>query len=498
MSANEPGPANPASGPTAPASPPLAPSSDREPLRRAWRGARWLLVRGAVLLGTFVVFLLLVTGVAGWYTSRPEFCRSCHIMEPYYKSWKESTHSDVSCIECHFEPGFGGKVRGKMLGLVQLAKYVTESAGPRPAAEIPDSSCLRSGCHETRLLSGRVEFHGVPFDHTPHFGDLRRGKKLRCTSCHSQIVQGKHMTVTVSTCFLCHFKGEPFNEGLGACTRCHQIPDRKIDLGGGVLFSHDVAYERGVDCANCHGDLVRGKGEVPHERCLSCHNRERDLEKIGDSEFMHAKHVTDHKVDCLQCHLSIQHSLDRNKYVHAAGDCTTCHPDHHREQVKMLQGIGAQGVPDRVGGMHNVRVECKTCHRTKQVSATGVVLWKASSEICAMCHPAATVKRYEEDHVKLRKAIPELEQAVQRVREALKGPNLPEAQAAAAAKRLEQLQQDLDFLRVGNHVHNMYYAAEVSRTLLDGLTALCRELKLPEPKAELPLPAVGDKGTTKP
>ncbi|MHC4404218.1 MAG: hypothetical protein ACYTG0_31575, partial [Planctomycetota bacterium] len=106
-------------------------------------------------------------------------------------SWQESSHKDVSCVKCHFPPGLGEKVRGKMLGLVQLAKYVTSSEGPRPAAEVPDASCLRSGCHETRLLSGRVEFHGVSFDHRPHLQTLRRGKKLRCTSCHSQIVQGK-------------------------------------------------------------------------------------------------------------------------------------------------------------------------------------------------------------------------------------------------------------------------------------------------------------------
>ena len=38
--------------------------------------------------------LVLVAG-AGWYTSRPQFCNSCHIMEPYYKSWQESSHKDV-------------------------------------------------------------------------------------------------------------------------------------------------------------------------------------------------------------------------------------------------------------------------------------------------------------------------------------------------------------------------------------------------------------------
>ena len=107
------------------------------------------------------------------------------------------------------------------------------------------------------------------------------------------------MAVTTSTCFLCHFKDEPFNEGLGACTRCHQIPDKKFDLGGGVMFTHDLAYEKGVDCANCHGDVIRGKGEVPRERCLVCHNREDDLKRIDDHEFMHQNHVTEHKIDCL-------------------------------------------------------------------------------------------------------------------------------------------------------------------------------------------------------
>ena len=91
------------------------------------------------------LFLMVVmVGGGGLVYLAPVFCNSCHIMEPYYKSWQQSSHKDVTCIECHFPPGIGGKVRGKMLGLVQLIKYVTASAGPRPSAEIPDASCLRS------------------------------------------------------------------------------------------------------------------------------------------------------------------------------------------------------------------------------------------------------------------------------------------------------------------------------------------------------------------
>ena len=108
-------------------------------------------------------------------------------MEPYYKSWQESSHNDVPCIECHFAPGFGSKIRGKMLGLVQLAKYVTKSEGPRPAAEVPDASCLRSGCHETRLLSGRVEYQGIHFDHAPH---LERAPPRQC-SCAAPVATAR-------------------------------------------------------------------------------------------------------------------------------------------------------------------------------------------------------------------------------------------------------------------------------------------------------------------
>ena len=495
---------SPAPGPNEerPAEPltPPSPSGGLKP-RAVWGTLRWFLLRAAALLGSFLLLILLVTAAAGWYTSRPQFCASCHIMEPYYKSWQESTHKDVSCIECHFPPGFGGKIRGKMLGLVQLAKYVTQSEGPRPAAEIPDKSCLRSGCHETRLLAGRVEFHGVPFDHerhvgvlrlgmtlrdSPHLGDVRREMTLRCTSCHSQIVQGSHMVVTTSTCFLCHFKDGLFNEGLGRCTRCHQIPDKKFDLGGGIMFTHDLAYERGVDCANCHGDLIRGKGEVPHERCLVCHNREDDLKQIDRHEFLHKKHVTDHKIDCLECHLAIQHSLDRDKIAHAASDCAACHPDHHHEQVQMLEGVGARTIAAQTAGMVAIRVDCRTCHRMREVSSTGTVLWRSSAQVCTACHEAAAIPRFEAYEAELKAAIKEMASAVGRIREALKSANLKEDRSKAIRGQIDNLQHDLDFLRVANGIHNIHYASTLTSTLLERVSALCRELKIAEPQATLP------------
>jgi len=462
-------------------------------LRAFWVGLRRAGLRALAVLGVLVLFLLLSAGAAGWYTSRPEFCNSCHIMEPYYKSWQKSTHKNVPCIDCHFAPGFGGKLRGKMLGLVQLAKYVTSSEGPRPAAEIPDESCLRSGCHEKRLLSGKVTFQGIPFDHEPHLKDLRREKKLRCTSCHSQIMQGTHMAVTETTCFLCHFKDEEFNAGLGTCTRCHAIPEQKFDLGGGAIFTHELALKRNVDCANCHGDVIRGKGEVPREHCAVCHNREDDLKQIDDHEFMHKKHVSEHKVDCLACHLQIQHSKDRQKIEHAASDCQSCHPDHHREQVDMLRGRGAETIPAQANGMLSVRLECRTCHQKREVSSTGTVLWKASGEVCAMCHDRSTAERLELYRPETKKALDDIDSAVGRAREALNSAQVAPDRKTAIAAQLDAFQHDLGFLRAANPVHNIHYATTLTNTVLDRLSAVCRELKIAAPEVKLPAPVEGRK-----
>lgn len=449
-----------------------------------WRRARLIILGVAAVLGAFLLSMGLVTTGAAVYTSRSEFCVSCHIMEPYYVSWQESSHHDVACIKCHFPPGAAEKVRGKMLGLVQLLKYVTETAGPRLTAEIDDASCLR--CHDTRLLSGRVDFHGIPFDHRPHLTETRRGKQLRCTSCHSQIVQGSHMTVTKSTCFLCHFKDEKFNEGLGTCTRCHQIPETKFDLGGGVSFTHELAYERGVDCANCHADLIRGNGEVPRERCAVCHNREDDLRRIDDHEFMHQTHVTDHKVDCLDCHLEIQHSVDPLRIEHAVADCRSCHPDQHREQISMLLGEGGKSVAPRHGGMAVAGMSCTSCHTAKETTEAGTVVWRASTTACSQCHDEAATERLAAQFASLESALDELGGDVKRAHNALAASELDEPGKTEISQRLQDVEADLQFLRVGNSIHNMHYADSLIQALIEKLRSVCRDLGIEEPTPNLP------------
>jgi hypothetical protein len=106
-------------------------------------------------------------------TSTPNFCGyTCHNMKPYYDSWKLSKHNQIACVECHIAPGLGAEVRKKFEALAMVAKYFTSTEGTKPWAEVDDAACLR--CHERRLLQGKVVFHDVIFDHTPHMSESRR------------------------------------------------------------------------------------------------------------------------------------------------------------------------------------------------------------------------------------------------------------------------------------------------------------------------------------
>ncbi|HZM00010.1 MAG TPA: cytochrome c3 family protein, partial [Planctomycetota bacterium] len=323
---------------------------------------------GAALVTTAIVASTLLsvgggaTFVALELTTTPQFCRNCHIMEPYYQSWASSSHKDVTCVDCHYEPGLLETFEGKFKALSQLAKYVTQTQGSKPWAEVSDYSCMRSGCHSNQLLEGEIQFGRVRFDHRHHLIGMRRGKTLRCTSCHSQIVQGDHLTVTTSSCFLCHFKSDAESRPIDDCDTCHGPPAEDIVVGD-TVFRHSDYLEAGAACADCHGDVTRGAGEVPRERCGSCHNKQEHLERIGDVEFMHRHHVTEHSVTCLDCHLEIQHGLPSREQHGQGGECTDCHAGTHGVASDVYRGTGSPGVPDQPGAMYLARVTCKGCHR---------------------------------------------------------------------------------------------------------------------------------------
>lgn len=409
-----------------------------------------------------VVLLFLGLGFIRFSTS-PYFCGTCHIMRPYYKAWKESKHNFVPCVDCHYPPGFTEEIRGKFQASVQVVKYLTKTYSTLPYAEIDDASCLRKGCHSRRLLEGRVPFKkGVIFDHKPHLTELRRGRRLRCTTCHSQIVVGTHIAVTESVCFICHFKPEADGSPSpnAKCTICHEAPKGDIELSG-LTYNHKDFVARGVECQRCHVDVIQGKGEVPRQACFTCHNEPERLAKMSDHAFIHEWHVTKHKVECFRCHSDITHrvttSMDFMKM-----DCVACHSGMHEAQKMLYMGEGGKGVDKMPSVMFLARVGCTGCHiapREKGAMAQfhGVSLMTPEAS-CLNCHGKEYKGILEDWKKTVSTSLEDVRAKIAHARKLIERGQGSLTALQEAGGLLDEAQFNCDLVRYGRGVHNVQYS----------------------------------------
>ncbi|MDP3787647.1 MAG: NapC/NirT family cytochrome c [Candidatus Omnitrophota bacterium] len=441
-----------------------------------------IIIALCLVLFLFVALLLLF----GFSTS-PRFCNSCHIMEPYYQSWKASKHNRVACVDCHYPPSAPQTLLWKKFqAMSQIVKYITRTYSSKPFAEIDDAACLRKGCHSERLLEGGLTFgRGIKFDHRPHFSEPRRGRHLRCVSCHSQIVVGKHLEVTLDTCYLCHFKG--MKEGrsltpLGGCVSCHEPPEKEFEIGN-IKYKHkDFVTKHGIECQSCHLDIIHGEGDAPKDRCFTCHNEQEKLEKYTDIPFIHENHVTKHNVACFHCHSEMKHSV-KTVTEPLKLDCSKCHIDMHSGQKDIYQGRGGKGVPQMPSPMYLAQVDCVGCHIVEEDGKDGFErklngkTFRASEAGCIKCHGekyAGLVGDWKK----------ELDAAIKAIDPRLKEAQNVLSQISADAPNFTYLKNlyddaryNYDFVRLSTGIHNIYYSAKLLEKVNNNLDRFSKESK---------------------
>lgn len=408
------------------------------------------------IIGFFFVFFI----ASIEYTSHSHFCSSCHYMKPFYRSWETSSHSHIECNVCHYPPGVRSKIRAKIEGILQVGRYWTKLyLKSKPWAEIPDESCLREGCHEKRLLEGRVKFKKVVFDHKIHFTDLKRGKRLRCTSCHSQIVQGEHITVTESTCFICHFKESEHYPQIGECYHCHHKEDLISEKTS--RFNHSVVFDNGFDCNKCHSHTIIGDGAVPRENCYKCHWETERLNKYDDTDLMHATHIYSHKIECDQCHMDIQHKIVKD--IETIADCQTCHTDKHKTQKILFLGVGGKGIDHP---MQNIMFEkglsCKGCHIFHEESGGKVIksdTLVSKAQACESCHGKGFAMIMKNWEISTGKKLNELKTIYERASQEIKSGKI--TQKGNAQKLLEEASFNIALVERGKSVHNVEYSQQL-------------------------------------
>ncbi|MCZ7583203.1 MAG: ammonia-forming cytochrome c nitrite reductase subunit c552 [Deltaproteobacteria bacterium] len=426
----------------------------------------------------FVVMLLLVV-VMFEVTSSPEFCGSCHNMRPYIESWKASSHNEVNCATCHYEPGFMNYVKGKFTdGQAHLVIFITGKNRGRYHAEISNASCLQ--CHDRESLNTPKEFKGVTFSHSNHLDNLRRNKKLRCVTCHGQLVQGEHLTVDERDCFICHFKADEKAQRdpvLSNCRTCHLEVPLEIQVDGHT-FHHGRYLEDGTDCTSCHVGIVQGQGAVNFDRCVECHSeKERALKELiaekFTSETYHLNHVTNHKVECWRCHEMIEHEMVRNPTsIDFGRNCTVCHTDEqHLGPREMYRGTGGVGVPDMPSKMFMANVDCASCHVKEGVGQYGShatdVAFLTMGAACNACHGEGydgMLHRWQKIlHDAETAASGRLLEAEKALFDAQKSGHSNEAYQQAV-KLVGDAGHNIKFVRVGKGHHNMEYALKLLQT----------------------------------
>jgi len=130
-----------------------------------------------------VLFIAAIGGGVLWnYHDEPEFCTTCHIMDPYLESWASppllaNAHAeyDLSCLDCH---PFQIMESAREVIVYVLGNY----EDPLREREFSQEWCFQ--CHEHgsyEELKGRTAEMLETVDRNPHDSHLG---ELRCSICH--------------------------------------------------------------------------------------------------------------------------------------------------------------------------------------------------------------------------------------------------------------------------------------------------------------------------
>jgi len=349
---------------------------------------RRLLRNIGILALAFIVFSAAGIGGAEYYTARPQFCGTCHVMDPYYVSWSHDKHGgqDVWCVECHYAPGEHHTIMAKMRGLSQLASYFTGRYGAgRPRAHVSDASCMRSGCHgdnaflEKKLAIGQTrteerlvgdvatEVERVPsvkFNHAVH---LKVDDRLATTNkALATILKklGEHMSaVALAGVRRAAVSVLPVAErktAMIAELRKHGAEASMSDALELMRLEHErlrFLQLESISCSSCHTYDATSKNHfaVDQQSCFVCHFTNQEFNQDTGS--------------CLRCH----EPPERKIFVHGAPPPATAAADSSSQPspgpLLDHKDIVARGI------------NCESCHADVIRGASTV-----SGRDCTHCH----------------------------------------------------------------------------------------------------------------
>ena len=206
----------------------------------------------ATAINFVIVGIACYRGVA--YMDDVSFCgATCHVMAPENAAYHVSSHSSVTCTDCHVAPGTAGYVHAKLNGTNQLFMVLTDHY-PKPIMadhKVPVASKTCLTCHNARA---------------------EVGDKLLVTQSFADDI---HNTQTSSVAVL-HVGGQ---DALGHLSGIHGAHLSKIEYIASDSNDQVIPWVRKTNPDGSTTDFVASGASVPRGGqlramdCIGCHNR---------------------------------------------------------------------------------------------------------------------------------------------------------------------------------------------------------------------------------
>jgi nitrate/TMAO reductase-like tetraheme cytochrome c subunit len=367
---------------------------------------RWL-IRSAIVVGVLVIGGAALIGVAEHRTQQPQFCASCHIMEPYYATWETDVHGaklDVACVDCHYAPGEKTTLKAKFRGLSQVASYFSGRYGAgRPRAYVSNLSCMTAQCHgDMKFMDKPLTIGTVRFMHSKHLNrdaELEKPHEARLAELEKtlQTLSGEQRFRELDAIAAEVGPGKDRYDRLAELAKRWDLKANREMLVEFSQLKHRtarIAQLTNLQCTSCHAyhatdqDKAAGKAghhfQVTTTTCYTCHFNNEGF-NTGTSE-------------CLKCHSPPRQDI----VVHA--------------EMKPPKDAGGDTATKLVKMNHaeilNKQVSCEACHADAIVRDATV-----TRRDCERCHDQARffadwkqpytlelVKKYHDAHVEQQRA----------------------------------------------------------------------------------------------
>lgn len=157
-----------------------------QPLHRSSKRIVLITVSSLVALG-ILIFLTM------HFTSQPNFCSSCHEIRQPVATWTLGAHKNITCLDCHANPGTIGYVSRKFKGLGEVYLHFTNQIPATLVARYNIQTCIV--CHtgqktnypnakNIKLQPG--EPLAPPVSHSETLQN-----NVSCLNCHRYVAHGE-------------------------------------------------------------------------------------------------------------------------------------------------------------------------------------------------------------------------------------------------------------------------------------------------------------------